>query len=74
MYLDGLAEVGHTARDFVFVVQEKEAPYTVAMYRLSEESIEEARMKYRDALKLYAECRDRDEWPGYTDGIEEIVI
>jgi len=74
MYLDGLAAIGHTARDFVFVVQEIEAPYTVAMYRLSEESREEARMKYRDALKLYAKCQERDEWPGYTDGIEEIVI
>jgi hypothetical protein len=74
MYLDGADANGIEIDEFVFVVQEKEAPYAVAQYKLSEGTIEEARMKYRDALFTYREAKLSDEWNGYPDEIIEIVL
>lgn len=74
MYLDGSEANGIEIDEFIFVVQEKDAPYAVAQYKLSEETIEEARMKYRDALITYREAKLSDEWNGYPNEIIEIVL
>lgn len=74
MYLDAANANDMDIRKFIFVVQEKSAPYAVAQYKLSEESIEEARMRYRDALALYRDCEASGEWNGYSNEVIEIVL
>lgn len=73
MYLDGAEANNIDVREFIFVVQEKEAPYAVAKYKLSEETIEEARMRYREALQTYADSVATGKWKSYNDEIIEIV-
>lgn len=72
MYLDGCASMGVT--EFIFVVQEKSAPYAVRQFKLSKETIELARMRYRDALAVYAECKESGEWFAYDTNVEIIEI
>lgn len=59
---------------FVFLVQEKVAPYLVSVVELDTEAIDTGRRRYRDAVDLYAECKAADVWPSYTTGVELISL
>lgn len=67
-YCDGVAELGLAARDevlFVFIAQEKEPPYEVAVHYLDEVFIAAGLGRNRRALETYAECQGSGIWPGY---------
>lgn len=72
-YLDGLNAVfGEEDRKFVFVVIEKDEPFTVTIYQADEGDIELARIENRKAINLFAECLARgtemEAWPDYSGG------
>jgi PDDEXK-like domain of unknown function (DUF3799) len=73
-YLEGLKANGEPASHFVFIAVEKEPPYCVGVYRLSDETIRLSKLENEALLRRYAECVRTDSWPGYTDGIEDISI
>lgn len=66
----GLAEDA----SFVFIVQEKVAPYLVSVVELDSEAVDTGRRRYREAIDLYAECKRNDVWPSYTAGVELISL
>lgn len=59
---------------FVFVVQEKTAPYLVSVVALDDEALEIGRRKNREAIELYARCVADDHWPSWSDGIEYVSL
>jgi hypothetical protein len=60
---------------FGFIAQEKEAPYLVQTFQLSERALAYGDRKCAEALETYARCVEADEWPGYpTDDIPEIDL
>lgn len=73
-YLDALAALGEPTESFVFGAFEKKQPFGVAPYRIDEPSLELGTRQNRDALRLYAECSERGEWPGYSPEIEDISV
>jgi hypothetical protein len=73
-YLDSLRAHNESAYHFVFIAVEKEPPYSIGLYRLSDEAIKLSRSENQALLRRYAECSRTDVWPGYTDGIEDISI
>jgi hypothetical protein len=79
MYFDGVAAVlGHEIERPVLVAIEKEPPYLVACYQLTADAavdaIELGRQQYRHALTRVAECMAAGKWPGYDDGLNELVL
>lgn len=50
---------------FVFIVQEKTAPYLVNVIELTTEAKAQGRALNEKAIRLFKECRDTDTWPGY---------
>lgn len=68
-YEDGLAEIGLVDVGFLFVVQSKSAPYTVAIRPIEPEAVELGRRQNRAAIELFARCMEEGRWPGY-DGIQ----
>lgn len=56
---------------FLHIVQESEPPYEIGRRSLSHEFLEIGRNKYLSALRLYAWCLSRNEWPGYDDTTDE---
>lgn len=58
-------ETGETLQGFEFLAVEKSMPHALAVYRLDAEALSEGRRLYREALNMYADCLERDEWPGY---------
>jgi hypothetical protein len=59
-------------RGFVFIFQEKSAPYEVTLIRLSGSFEEVAERRAGRARKLWAECTTTNNWPGYPAGIHEV--
>ena len=73
-YLEAMRQNGEPADHFVFIAVEKEPPYAVGLYRLSDQTIQLSKQENDALLRLYAECKRTDSWPGYTQGIEDIAI
>lgn len=62
----------HTA--FVFVCQEKTAPYLVTVVELDAMSLRIGAAKNRRAIETFARCTESGYWPGYSDGIEYLSL
>lgn len=74
-YLDGVIAL-EVADDpaFVFVVQEKTAPYLVSVIELDPLALRIGRHLNRHALNIYAACSRTGRWPGYTDDVELVSL
>lgn len=64
--IDVLRELGEEV-NYAFVVQEKTPPYCVAVRVLSEDFIDAGRRIYRAALRQFADCFSRNDWPSYPE-------
>jgi hypothetical protein len=68
MYTLGDAMAYGVAPQFVWVCVEEDTG-AVGVYRPDEDFRARGRKNLRHALRLLAECRERDTWPGYQDGL-----
>ena len=72
-YFDLVTKVNGTPPDrFVFIAQEKEFPYSVGQYAVSEEGLSNGRILYEFLLGRWAEWEAKGWRGGYTDGAEEL--
>lgn len=74
LYLDGAAAVQLPAKHFVHIAIEKEPPYAVAVYRLTEGAIQAGEQELLPLLALYAECVERNEFPAYPDEVQDVAL
>ena len=66
-YSDGVERVtGKPVLAFVFGVVATEHPYLSSCVMLDDDSREAGRKAYRDGLKQFAECKAKNQWPGYS--------
>lgn len=75
-YLDGVQALGlgdETAA-FVFVCQEKKAPYLVTIIELDAMALRIGGIRNRRAIDIFVECTATNHWPGYSDGIELLSL
>lgn len=77
MYTEGL-KVARKLKyrpEFVFVVQEKVAPYSVNVIRVTDEVMRAGDDKFHELLEKMHTCREMDYWPGYCgDGENETSL
>ena len=73
-YKTGLKIITGVAHDFIFVVQEKTPPYSVAIYNASMEMSEIAEIQIKKAKQIYNDCLKENKWPGYPKDIQQIII
>ena len=53
---------------FVFIAQEKTAPYLYGVYELSENNLLTGQLKFEKAIVTYFWCMENNSWPGYSNG------
>lgn len=70
-YLDGAVACGLGDPDTVFllVFQERTPPYLVTVTQPDQIALSAGRERNRRAIDLYADCKARDQWPGYADDV-----
>lgn len=54
---------------FAFIFVEKSPPYAVAVYQLDDIVLEAGRKTIERDLQLLRNCIEKEEWPGYSPGI-----
>ncbi len=59
---------------FVWIAQEKEPPYAVAVYTLSHRTLMTAYDEWRVAVHNFGECQKNSVWPGYAASIVELEV
>lgn len=72
MYLEAARANGYHPKGFIFIAQEKTAPYLVNVLHAGDVFIDRGTWIMRDLLAKYKECRDSDVWPGY--GVNELIL
>lgn len=72
MYREGIFQNTFEDYGFVFVAQEKKAPYAVRVYICNEDFINEGFEQFRQTLDLYHWCKTNDKWYGY-EGADNII-
>lgn len=73
LYVDGLAAHG-IETDFLFFAVESTYPYLCSVVELPSEAVSIGRSLNRAAIDLYAQCMERDDWPGITPIIHRISL
>ena len=73
-YREGAAALGRPISDYLLLTVEKSPPYAAAVYRLADAPLELGRRRWREAVALYSECLERNEWPGYSSSIQELTL
>jgi hypothetical protein len=73
-YTDALRAMGLDDAAFVFVVQEKTAPYLVNVIELDVEAKRIGHERNARAIDLWRECTATDTWPGYGDDVKTIGL
>jgi len=69
-YLAGL----HGAERFVFIAVEKTYPYAVGVYELDADALGIGEQLRRHDLRVIADCKAINEWPGYGDTIQPLSL
>lgn len=72
-YIDILRSATGRELDMLFVTVEKEAPYLVAVHKLSTEFAEMGEGEALAAAGIYRTCMESGEWPGYPVEINELA-
>jgi hypothetical protein len=73
-YLDGVTATTGALPVPHLIAVESEAPHVVQVYRVADDELEIGRDEYRTLLRRLAECREADTWPGYGDGVMDLVL
>ena len=72
MYREGYFQNTFKDAGFVFVAQEKTAPYAVRVYMCTEEFIDEGYNQFREAIGIYHDCNMKNHFYGYEGPNNEL--
>lgn len=65
-YCEGASQIeGVLYENFVFVVQEKEPPYAIAVYVADPYFLIQGKKLMEKGMRIYKECVEKNFWPGY---------
>jgi len=68
MCIDGYKAHDIEITHFVFIAQEKTAPFNVEVYSIDQRAIDLGEMEYKEALLNFSQSKIENNWPGYTAG------
>jgi hypothetical protein len=70
----GANALGMGLRHLVIIAAEKVPPYCVGVYRIEADAVAAGDEELRPLLRLYAECMESGNWPGYEDKVHPISM
>ncbi len=74
LYRAAFAACGERIDHFAIVAVEKLPPYAVAVYVLDAEAVAKGYNSARKNIELLRVCMEKNVWPGYGQGIEELAL
>jgi hypothetical protein len=73
-YLNGAEANGLRIDGFIFIAIETTAPYAVATYLMTEESLRIGKTVCARAIRRWDECEAANHWPGYSEDLEPLTL
>lgn len=73
-YLRGAEALGIAVQHYAILAVEKSRPHACAVYRLTEGALDAGDAEVDALLALFNRCQQSDEWPGYTEAVQDIAI
>ena len=73
-YTDGLLSNNIEVDGFIFIAVEKSPPYLVNLFSYGPNEKEIGRMEYIEDLNVFANCKDKNDFHGYSQEIKELTI
>ncbi|KKK53352.1 hypothetical protein LCGC14_3095650 [marine sediment metagenome] len=73
-YVNGMKEITGDTYTYIIVAQEKEPPFDFMIHELAEDVLDQGSMIIHPVLETYAECLEKDEWPGYSHEIHGVIL
>lgn len=83
-YLAGAKASGFAAEHFAIIAVENTPPYAVAIYRLDDGALDAGFLEVFGTitpegragglLARYADCVTRNEWPGYSEDVQDVAL
>jgi exodeoxyribonuclease VIII len=58
---------GERIKAMPLIAIEEKSPHACMIHALPDDWIQQGRYEYQQALRIYAECLDKDEWPSYDE-------
>lgn len=74
IYTDTWRAAGGELDAFVFIVVEPKPPYAAQVFELTPDAVDEGRAIIRKALDRWAQCVERNEWPGYPAEVHTLDL
>ena len=74
MYLMGAKALSLPVRHYSIIAVEKVPPFGVAVYRITEGTVDASEDQVKALLRRYAECKEKDEFPDYPDEVRDISV
>lgn len=73
-YLDGLDTIAPLQRRHLIIALEKEPPFALSIFELSEASVDLGRQTYRAALEAWSQCLETGTWPAYPLPVRQLIL
>ena len=75
-YSDGMQQHWHTKEPpaFMWISQERDAPYATACYAAGADFVAHGRREYRRLLRIFAQCLHTGQWPGYPATVQPLEV
>lgn len=67
-------KTGERKRDHIIIAIDKEAPHCCEVFRLSPGMVADGAARWRGWFDRLLECEALDYWPGYADGIVDLML
>ena len=59
---------------FMYIVIESEPPYAISIFKAGDDYLKAGERKTQELYELYANCVTNNNWPSYSDGIQELRL
>ncbi|AHH20765.1 hypothetical protein NONO_c59890 [Nocardia nova SH22a] len=73
-YVRVLEALGYVVEEFLFVAQEKTPPYLPSVHEFDTAALRSGQEEVTAGARIFAACRDRDEWPGYGSQTNQMSL
>ena len=73
-YLQGFGARKVEVAHYCIIAVEKDPPYEVGVYRLTEEALNAGWKEIEPLLDVYRKCLETNEWPGFPDRVVDIAL
>ena len=73
-YVNGTKEITGDTYTYIIVAQESDPPFDYMIHEVLPDSLDQGSMIIHPVLETYAECLEKDEWPGYSHEIHGVIL